>query len=97
VHVRWSRIAAEEARHARRVYAAEQDGLGARFVQELQTAISRIEAFPLAWPVVESPIRRAVVNRFPYLIHYTIEGDTLTILGVYHASRAPIRWRDRLT
>ncbi len=79
------------------MYASEQERLGTRFVLELKAAISRIEAFPLAWPVIESPIRRAVVNRFPYLIHYTTEDDVLTILGVYHASRAPIRWRDRLT
>jgi hypothetical protein len=35
------------------------------------------------------------VNRFPYLVHYLIEDDVVLVLGVYHARRMPITWRDR--
>jgi hypothetical protein len=55
-----------------------------------------VRELPLTWPEVDPPVRRALVNRFPYLLHYAAEGDTILILGVYHAKRRPISWRDRL-
>jgi hypothetical protein len=30
------------------------------------------------------------------LLHYAVESDTILIVGVYHAKRRPISWRDRL-
>ena len=95
--IRWTRVAALESREARRFYESEQPGLGAAFVAELKEAVLRVRAFPLAWPVVEEPVRRIVINRFPYLLHYVIDDDVITVIGVYHARRAPIHWRDRLS
>lgn len=85
-----------EAREARLFYEDREYGLGTRFTHELRRTITRIEEFPLAWPEVDPPIRRILVNRFPYLVHYAAKGDRLTILGVYHARRRPISWRTRM-
>lgn len=95
-YVRWLRVAVLEAREARRFYDDATAGLGERFVGELEATIERIVEFPRAWPECEPPVRRAVVNRFPYLVHYVVEGRTVVVLGVYHAKRRPISWRERL-
>jgi plasmid stabilization system protein ParE len=97
VRVRWLRTAVDEARDARLYYDARKTGLGARFVRELAATVTRVRELPLAWPEVDPPVRRALVNRFPYLLHYAVESDTILIVGVYHAKRRPISWRDRLT
>jgi hypothetical protein len=96
VRLRWLRIAALEAREARIFYDARMSGLGARFVTEVKATLERIRELPLAWPETEPPVRRALVNRFPYLIHYVVRDKTITILGVYHMRRRPIPWRERL-
>lgn len=96
VRVRWLRIAALEAREARVYYDAQSDGLGARFIDELKATLQRIRALPLAWPETEPPVRRVMINRFPYLVHYVVREETIFVLGVYHAKRRPIAWRDRL-
>lgn len=96
VGVRWLRVAALEAREARRFYDDATAGLGERFVDELEATIKRIVEFPRAWPECEPPVRRAVVNRFPYLVHYVLDDRTVVVLGVYHAKRRPISWRERL-
>lgn len=36
---------------------------------------------------IDPPVRKALVNRFPYLLHYACESDA--IVGVYHAKRRP--------
>jgi plasmid stabilization system protein ParE len=96
VRVRFARVAALEAREARRYYDGEREGLGGRFVGELRATLRRITEHPLAWPECEPSIRRALVNRFPYLVHYTLQEDEVFVLGVYHARRRPISWTDRL-
>lgn len=96
MRVRWLRTAVHEARDARVYYDAQREGLGARFSREVAATVRRVRELPLAWPEVDPPVRRALVNRFPYLLHYAVEGDTVLILGVYHAKRRPISWRDRL-
>lgn len=94
--VKWLRVAAVEAREARCFYETEAAGLGDRFTGELKAPLRRIVAFPRAWPPVEPPVRRALVNRFPYLVHYVADEETIVVLGVYHSKRRPISWKGRL-
>jgi len=96
MRVRWLRAAMQEARDARIYYDAQRAGLGARFSREVAATVRRVCELPLTWPEVDPPVRRALVNRFPYLLHYAVEGDTILILGVYHGKRRPISWRGRL-
>ncbi len=96
MRLRWVRTAALEARDARAYYDAQRPGFGDRFALELRATVRRIQDLPLAWPEVEPPVRRALVNRFPYLVHYVLEGPSVVILGVYHGKRRPIPWRGRM-
>jgi toxin ParE1/3/4 len=96
MRVRWLRVAAVEARDARLFYECRREGLGARFTRELRATLRSIQELPLVWPEVDGPIRRALVNRFPYLVHNAVERDEVMIVGMYHAKRRPIAWRSRL-
>lgn len=97
MRIQWTRVAADEAREARSYYESEKPGLGDEFVDELRACLARIEAHPLAWPITGAPVRRTVINRFPYLVHYVVEEDDVIVLGVFHARRAPVSWRARLS
>jgi plasmid stabilization system protein ParE len=39
--------------------------------------------------------RRRVMNRFPYALIYTVQGEEIRILAVAHHSRRPAYWRRR--
>jgi len=54
-------------------YEERQAGLGLDLAAEVKTAIERVVASPEGWPVIEGPIRRCLVHRFPYGILYFIE------------------------
>ncbi len=66
MRVRWLRTAVLEAAEARVFYESKRAGLGMRFVAELRLAVRRIQELPLTWPEVDPPVRRVLVNRFPY-------------------------------
>ena len=39
--------------------------------------------------------KRRFAKRFPYAIHYAMEGKTVTVLAVAHQRRKPGYWRGR--
>jgi hypothetical protein len=96
MRVRWLRAAVNEAREARRFYETRREGLGEQFSNEVAATIRRIRELPTTWPEIDPPVRRALVNRFPYSVHYAIDGIVILILGVYHGKQRPISWRSRL-
>ena len=71
-------------------------GLGRRFRAEIDALIERISAHPLQFPAVYGKVRRALVRRFPYMLFFIVEGDTLLVIACFHASRDPRRWQERV-
>jgi toxin ParE1/3/4 len=51
-------------------YFERARGLAAEFVRVVDAAFATIERNPLQFPLVDPPIRRAVLRRFPYSILY---------------------------
>jgi plasmid stabilization system protein ParE len=88
--------AEEELLDAVRFYQRRVTGLGERFLREFDAAISRIQAAPDRWAMVEGDIRRYLMRRFPYAIYYRHEEDCLRILVVKHHSRHPDYWKCRI-
>lgn len=76
-------------------YEAVTKGLGYDFSLEIADALNRITIFPKAWPVIEKPIRRALVKRFPYGVLYMENSEHIAIIAVMHLHRAPDYWKNR--
>ena len=77
-------------------YEDKEKNLGYDFAFEIYSAIERILAFPIAWPVIDENIRRAVVRRFPYGILYSQSGKEIYILAVMNLNREPNYWKERI-
>jgi plasmid stabilization system protein ParE len=48
------------------------------------------------YPVVHEGYRRSLIRRFPYAVFYEQSGVMVTIYAVFHTSRDPDKWRERL-
>jgi plasmid stabilization system protein ParE len=79
-----------------RSYEDIQNGLGIRFVDEIDRSLARIAPNPLQYQEVEPDIRRAVVHTFPYLVFYTFGPDSVHILAVIHGAQDPAYIKSRL-
>jgi plasmid stabilization system protein ParE len=90
-----------EFRSAAVWYDEQRLGLGDEFVTEVTGTLARIAEAPHSyalWPHVERaavPIRRAVVQRFPYAIAFEVHADQVRVLAVAHAKRRPLYWLAR--
>ncbi len=90
------REAEEDLSAAAAWYETQRAGLGKAFLDEVLTAVERLERQPLAYPKVYKHVRRALLRRFPFAIYYLLEADVIVILGVLHGRRHPGRWRRRV-
>ncbi len=89
--------ALEEVRDAAAFYEGRVSGLGADFLDELDSAIERILQFPEAWGKLGTGHRRCNLRRFPYSIIYQMQpGQEIVIISVFHQSREPQSWLENL-
>ncbi|WP_177421552.1 type II toxin-antitoxin system RelE/ParE family toxin [endosymbiont of Lamellibrachia barhami] len=70
-------------------YEDVDPGLGYDFAIEVYSSIQRSVAFPKAWPVIETEIRRSLVRRFPYGVLYSEEKEGIYIVAVMHLHCQP--------
>ena len=68
-------------------YEERQDGLGRRFIGELDLAFSRALEDPFSYREDLPGIRRALMHIFPYLVFYTLREDSVEILFARQTSR----------
>jgi plasmid stabilization system protein ParE len=83
-------------------YDQHNPGLGDRFLAEVLNALDRVLEAPEQCPLhphianqPTPPIRRVLVDTFPYSIAYQVFSDELLVLAVAHAKRHPLYWTSR--
>lgn len=98
MRVRYSAAAEAELAEAVDWYASRPDG-GEQLADRFLDAVLRTERLvaerPWAWTEVETGVRRAVVNRFPYALLFEIANDGIQVLAVAHHRREPGYWHGR--
>jgi plasmid stabilization system protein ParE len=84
-------------------YDERSPGLGDELLDDIQDGLTVINEAPEAWPRWPStparipPIRRFVLQRFPYAIAYQVHPAFISVLAIAHAKRRPLYWIGRAT
>jgi len=86
-----------DIRESAKWYNKAKKGLGIEFIEEIDLLISIIQTNPLSFAIKYENVRLALINRFPYMIHYEyLENEnTIFIKAIFHTSRNPTIWEDR--
>lgn len=79
--------AQSDIRAAARWYQREESDLGYQFKNEIRLTFRRIIKYPLAFPLVDNLIRRALMKRFPYSIYFIVKSHALLVVAVLHQQR----------
>ena len=87
--------AQQDLAQAMAYYEAAVPGLGLEFVDELERTVHRILLQPEAWTRVSENHRRCRMRRFPYGLIYSLEGDAVIFVAVFHLHRHPDSWKRR--
>ena len=89
--------AQEDIREAALWYDEKQKGLGKRFISQVREKVHFIKQNPQTGSLRYDNVRTMVLNVFPFMMHYTINenSETIIVSAVLHTSRNPETWRDR--
>src|SRR5437016_4967805 len=77
-------------------YEGQRVGLGEDFLSRVDACIQSILRDPESRRVVHEDYRRALVRRFPYAVFYEYVDGVVMVYCVFHTSRDPEKWRQRL-
>jgi toxin ParE1/3/4 len=89
-------VAETELVEAAQFYDEQEPGLGKIFLDAVAEAGEKIRRHPELWAFYEKPVRGYRVMPFPYRLLYRELSDRIQIVAVFHLSRRPGSWRDRL-
>ena len=78
-------------------YQQQRTGLGTAFLTRVRDVLQRISANPRLHAVVYLDVRKAVVQRFPYIVLYREDQGEVLIVSVFHTSRDPAAWQKRVS
>jgi plasmid stabilization system protein ParE len=76
-------------------YEQGSAGLGVDLVARVRQTLASIGSMPEAFLEVQTGIRRAQVQRFPYGVFYRRNGDVVEVIAVIHNRRSPTAWQRR--
>jgi toxin ParE1/3/4 len=92
-----------EIRAAALWYEERSPGWGDRFVGRVNDMLERLVEAPglfAVWSgteVAPIPIRKAVLEQFPYPVAFEAHSEFVLVLAVAHAKRQPLYWLVRMS
>ena len=96
MNARFLSTAERELQEAIAFYESAENGLGARFLEEVEAAVVRIVAHPEAWTPLSARTRRCRTHRFPFGLFNQIRTDEILIVSVMDLRREPKCWEQYL-
>ena len=88
--------AKKELKEAAGYYESCQKGLGKAYLFAVESAVKRLSSSPTTWRKIRDPFRRILVDRFPYGVIYSFDGEEIFIAAVMPLKRKPDYWSKRV-
>jgi hypothetical protein len=76
-------------------YDEQREGLGDRFIEDVDQAVAALREAPKRCPQIYRSYRRCQLHIFPYGIFYRITKTEIVIVAISHLHRRPGYWRKR--
>ncbi|MDB6023495.1 MAG: plasmid stabilization system protein [Pedosphaera sp.] len=79
----------EDAHEAFVWYEGAATGLGHDFLRSYFVAVAAAEREPFLYRKIFRDFRRVLLDRFPYVLYFRIEGSSVVIFLLIHGARDP--------
>jgi plasmid stabilization system protein ParE len=96
--VRFLEGARKDITDAENWFEAEEAGLGSRFVDKVEDAVSQIMQHPMMGTPANETLRILHLRGFPYSVVYAVKtvANEILIVSIAHQSRKPGFWLGRM-
>lgn len=76
-------------------YKAIHPELAANFEEQLDKEIQRVIKNPNSYSDKYKKVKVVYLKKFPFGIHYLMNVEQITMIGLFHTSQNPIAWKKR--
>jgi plasmid stabilization system protein ParE len=83
--------ALQEIRQAQLWYEVQRPGLGERFRRDLRDSLKFVVENQPGYGIRKDPYRAVLLEKFPYVVWYAIEGSDIVVYRVRHGKQRPFR------
>lgn len=97
IRARFLKPAEAEAGEAVAYFDEQRPGLGDRFEQDLQSAVTFVIEHPRSGKPLSERVRKFPLRTFRYNLIYVIDELEIVVVAVAHHRRRPGYWHGRLT
>lgn len=77
-------------------YDGQLPGLGEAFLAAVREVLERVQECPEMYSSIYRDVRRGLTRRFPYGVLYRVQAGSIVVLAVFHGSRDPRVWQQRV-
>ena len=78
-------------------YESQREGLGEEFLEALDQAELAISNNPKTYRIrYKKKVRAFIVNRFPYIVLYVVNGNNVDVISVFNTNKHPREWKRRV-
>jgi plasmid stabilization system protein ParE len=77
-------------------YFDESSKLADAFFQSIKISLENLKKSPLSFPLIHKNLRKYTVRKFPFVIYYQVEGFIIKVIAIFHTSRNPKIWDERI-
>lgn len=92
---RYHPLFAADLRDACKYYDSITETLGRRFRVHVRSTLGDVVDRPESFGRIGGEFRGALLERFPYVVVFTIDKDITTVFGLRHAASDRKNWFDR--
>jgi len=91
--------AKEDLLEAAKWYNKVRPELGKELVARFRERLTELRDNPLTCQIRYSEVHTALIEQFPYMIHYYVDqqNKTIVVISILHTSRDPMVWDERIT
>jgi plasmid stabilization system protein ParE len=82
-------LAADELEAAYWYYELQSEGLGEKYLKELDAIFKVLCEQPKLFPIIQDVFRQVPLKNFPFVVVYDVSSADVRIFAVFHASRNP--------
>ncbi|UNU73918.1 type II toxin-antitoxin system RelE/ParE family toxin [Moraxella nasovis] len=76
-------------------YKSQANNLDKRFLTALEHTLEKLSYMADSHAIIYQNTRKILLHKFPYAVHYQIDGFDVIVFAVLHGSQNPINWQIR--
>jgi len=77
-------------------YETVDKSIAGKFEKEIESRLLRIQSNPNQFQLKYRSVRVVFLKKFPFGIHYVVDEQVIKVIAVFHTSRNPTNWNERL-